>query len=182
MDREQGDLPIDKMEEYIEALLQLMEVTVIFPNPVQLIAQGKKVSACMFMRLAALSLGYKQPMISVVKKPTYEDVKAIISGERDTVLKRENSDSCHHVIRKGKKVNRRDFEQVLADGLVWEASPFGIPKWLEQPYIPDLMHLGEVRTFIVNGLITYMVLSVFGKDGNWQVETISKVRPKDLIG
>jgi hypothetical protein len=161
--------------------LELAEHTVIFPNPVQILAQGKKAATCMFMRLASFSLGYQQPIIAVREPPTWPEVQAVQKGTNLTVLKRECSDASAHVIAKGGKLTKREFEKVIAGAKIWEKLPFGIPKWLEQPYVPELKFMGEVRTLVVNGLITYTLLTTSQSDNTWRVTVIRKVRPLEIL-
>lgn len=168
----------DQSEPHFQALLDLMDVVPIFPNPVQLVAFGKKISVSYFLRTAALSLGFHQPLITVVKQPTWAVVSQITKGTRHTVLKREFSGSSQHVIRKGMKLQKKDWDRMLESSKVWEKlKGFGIPGWHEQPFIPELKYLGEVRCLVVNGVIAYTVYTVMQKNGDWMATSLPKIRP-----
>ena len=160
-----------------------MDTTPIFPNPVQALAQGKKAGTTFFVRMAALSLGYDQPLVTVAAPPTWEDVQDIVTGRRLTVLKREFSDASRHVILKDMKISRSEWEKCISQAKVWKDLPFGDPCWLEQPYVPQLRHMGEVRALIVNGLLVYIFTSLENKNfrGKWFVGSIQKVRALKML-
>jgi hypothetical protein len=173
---------VAELEPHFWALLTLIDCVPIFPNPVQMLAQGKKLAATFFLRVAALSLGHSLPLVSVVEPPTWDTVQEIIAGERETVMKREFSDSSCHVIRRGHKISKVDWEKMLDDAKVWESlRAFGPPCWLEQPFVPELMYVGEIRTLVVNGVLAYILASKASRNENWEVKVMQKILPLKLM-
>ena len=175
------EVPAKDIAGHLERLMDLMVHTVIFPNPIEMLALGKKVASCTFLRLAATSLGHNQPNVLVKENPpTWDEVEEIINGVRTTVMKRDYSKAGALVIRKDSQLMKKEFLSSLKAAEIWEGLPFGLPRWVEQPYIPELLHMGEVRALIINGVITYQLLST-PKSATWEVEVIRKVRPRDLM-
>ena len=56
-----------------------MDMVPIFPDPVQTLAQEKKLSIAYLLRLAALSIGYYQPLLVVIKISTWEILAVVRS-------------------------------------------------------------------------------------------------------
>jgi hypothetical protein len=183
INRAGSDVSSEDLTAHFRGLLELIRHTAIFPNPIETLAIGKKLAYNFFMRLAAESLGFQQPLVAARGPPTLEDLAAISLGKCNTVLKREFSDSSHHVIRKGGKHIEKDLNRLLEEAADWESLPFGVPQWMEQPYIPDLVLVGEVRTLVVNGLIAYILHTVPtpGDPHCWTVTALHTVCPRALM-
>jgi hypothetical protein len=76
------------------------------------------------------------------------------------VLKRTHSGWSNHLISPYTNKPKEVIKQALREQRkCWNVSghSFDQPIWFCQPYLPLLIHVGEFRTFIVNGVIYYTV-------------------------
>lgn len=179
------------MHNVLLALSTLAARTAIFPLAHQLLALGKKLDLAFLMNEAAASLHYAQPLVSQVE-PSWQGFQEITSGTRKSVWKRENSESSEHVLRAGMPgMTRQKFNSILAQGKLYQKYLLGIPRWQEQPLIPQLVFMGELRSVVVNGTICYTVHSLPGVAGKpddssvhacyLNASVIQRVRPLDRM-
>jgi len=133
--------------------------------------------------VSALALGRSYPIISTCE-PTVKMVKDIQRSKIDAALKRDfSSDSCH-VITKHTTNPVEKFKSAISKEKLFCHSPsrpkmFPIPSWYLQPYLPTLIYLGEIRAFIVNGVIIniFGTTPLEGDTTNLEVEPAILLRP-----
>lgn len=140
------------------------------------------------LMICASSLDFQHPISIHINEDELEEVvDAIANKEREGVLKRSQSASNSHVItpltknpRKLLKDLRKDEKEFWADGL----GIFPKPSWFFQPYMPLLIHLGELRTFIVNGIIFYTTHTAPIKTmaGAMEIVGVQTMRPLSSFG
>jgi hypothetical protein len=149
------------METHWRGLEQLRKQTLIWPEPVNLLADGAKLLTYEIIRASATALGEPFPNIVVEKEPTGELVEEIRCGVKKCVLKREFSGFSRHVFYPGKsgaverfRALRKREEEIFGGG---ESTIFPRPRWFLQPFLPGLLLLGEYRAFFVNGTLLNIV-------------------------
>jgi hypothetical protein len=129
----------------------------MWPDPRDLVMTGGKLYLHTMISQSTRALGQSLPSIAVCPNPTVELIKNIQCGKIDGVLKREYSSDSGHVFSKHTKDAVKKFESTLKrerECWRWEGeSVCENPKWFIQPYIPSLVYLGELRVFVVNGII-----------------------------
>lgn len=85
-------------------------------------------------------------------------VNSILSGEREGVLKREYSGFSKHVITEHTKNSEEILQNSLEEDQRYQNDGlFPRTTWFLQPFLPHLIRLGELRTYIVDGAIFYTV-------------------------
>lgn len=158
-----------------------MERTVVFPNPFEAMALGKKLNVVHLMQAAATSLGHTQPIVSPID-PTWDDVDDILKGKKHVVLKRENSDSSEHVIgEQSREVDTQaKFKKVMERANVWEECGLPTPLWMAQPFIPQLVHKGELRALVIGGVLFYTIYTMPDRDV-WYAEVVRLYSPLSLL-
>lgn len=133
---------------------------------------GAKHETSYLLRTCAESLGFQHPISACVEdEPTLNKLaKDIEDARRQGVLKRSYSARSLHVITprtiKPTKVLKKALQEQKRD---WPQEKTGFipkPMWFFQPYLPLLLHLGELRSFIVNGVLYYTVSTVTSEPNN----------------
>jgi hypothetical protein len=106
-------------------------------------------------------LGYSHPIIIPVEEDDLESYASKIGkGEMLAVLKRGHSGWSNHLITPNTPHPVDKIKAALdTQRQTWGVSGHGFdqPRWFCQPYMPLLIHLGELRTYLVNGVIYYTV-------------------------
>lgn len=133
----------------------------------------------------ALSLGYQQPSVFAVPEDELElYVSDIGQGKIDAVLKRTQSRWSNHVVTPHTKNPKSIIKKALKEQRQWKSSnhSFDEPLWLCQSFMGQLLHIGEYRSFIVNGAIYYTVVttpSLSGPEGSMEMAGGRMHRPLD---
>jgi hypothetical protein len=183
----QFDMTARDMETHWRGLELLRKQTFIWPEPVNLLADGAKLLTYEIIRASATALGEPFPNIVVEKEPTEELVEEIMRGVKKCVLKREFSGFSRHVFYAGKsgavetfRALRKREEEIFGGG---EFTIFPRPRWFLQPLLPGLLQLGEYRAFFVNGtLLNIVATTPIDQDAtNLQVQPVVISRPSDLF-
>lgn len=156
------------MEKHWTGLVDLQERTLIWPQPQELYKAGSKCYLHYIISMAAVSEGYPHP-VSATCEPTVALLEDILSGEVSGVLKRDWSNATTHVFTKHSAVDHRSkrasikaLERAIrAEFETYKAitSYFRRPVWFIQPYLPAMILLGEIRLFIVNGIIINTIIT-----------------------
>jgi hypothetical protein len=133
----------------------------MWPDPRDLVMTGAKLYLHTIIAQSAQALGQSLPSIAVCPNPTVKLVQDILDGKIDGVLKREYSSDTKHVFSRHTKNAVKNFQSAIErERKCWRWNAKGVcetPKWFIQPYIPSLVYLGELRAFIVNGIIINIV-------------------------
>lgn len=132
----------------------------MWPCPRESLVVGQKLEAFNLVNKCALSLGYQQPMVFAVPNDKLEFyITQICNGALDAVLKRTNSGCSYHLITRHTQNPKAVIAKALEELEQWRVSghSFDEPLWICQPYLPQLLHIGEYRAFTVNGTIYYTV-------------------------
>ena len=133
---------------------ELAKYVPIFPFPKEVMSLGDKAG---LTAAAAESIGYQQPLVCKVE-PTYELAKKIWDRKVDCVVKRTRSESGIHVILPGGiAMSEERFAEVRAMEAFWESAGFERPIWLKQTYVPQLVHVGELCSLVVNGILFHTI-------------------------
>ena len=154
-------LGVAQMEYHFRQLLRLRKSTPIFPDPENLWIGGSKISVAELLVSVAVATNSLAPIVCPLhEQPSVSLVREVAEGKYGYVLKREWSGSAHHVYAPTKDVEgalanfkeRIQFEkEILAE--MSPTSPFWTPRWFKQPFIRDLVHRGELRSYIANGFL-----------------------------
>jgi len=149
------------MEYHFRQVLQLRKFTPIFPDPENLWIGGSKISVAELLLSVAAATNSLVPIVCPLREqPSVSLVREVAEGNCGYVLKREWSGSAHHVYApttdvEGALANfkeRIQFEkEILAE--MSPISPFWTPRWFKQPFIRDLVHRGELRSYVANGFL-----------------------------
>lgn len=159
------------MAEIWKGMAYLCQTVTVWPDPRDLMMAGSKLFLDNLIRMSAISMGYSHPQ-AVRIDPTTETVKNIVERKMDGVLKREFSSHGQHVFSlhteraEDKFIAAMDKEEVNYE---LDLSKFLRPRWFLQPYIPELRYLGELRIFVVNGII-FKTIITNPNDGNKPLE------------
>ncbi|KAF9473080.1 hypothetical protein BDN70DRAFT_900049 [Pholiota conissans] len=158
----------NEMLDHWDGLMALKKHTYIWPDPDDFFEQGSKLHLASMAQAVAQSENQLYPICAIVE-PTLEIVNDILTGACQGVLKREWSSTSTHVIYKGKHGDlaqeftetlhaRRTLERQLAKK---RSHPLlrNPPKWYIQPFISSLTDVGEIRVFIVNGMILENIIT-----------------------
>lgn len=128
----------------------------VWPNPQDLLLGGSKLLCYETLRVASLSMGISTPLCTTVgeniRDPTF--LRDFSNGEIQGVLKRDYSMKGGHVILPTAADATSRIERLLKEEEeTWEQvkDMFEMPKWFLQPIVVHLLHVGEVRCFIVSG-------------------------------
>lgn len=147
--------------KYYTSSYMLMKKTTIWVNPNDLLLAGQKHETQILLTECARSLGLEHPIAVHVEEQHLETtVKDMINGTRQGVLKRSHSCVSHHVITPHTEDPLQALKNVVKhQQQAWTeaANTFAQPAWFFQPYLPLLLYLGELRTFILNGAIYYII-------------------------
>ena len=127
---------------------------------------------------ASVAHGHAVPEILVVPHANVPAIaKLIEQGKIQAVLKRSFSYGTDHVFWPG----RKGFQKIWSMEKHWKNSGiFGLPQWLVQPYLPLMQALGELRAFLTNGVLFYVLWSDI-KDGIYYYSHVTEFRPLHLF-
>jgi len=154
-------MDLEQVKSYMQSMRMLRYHVAICPPTSDVLLSSQKMETQRMLMLCAMALDLKHPLITKVEdEDLYSAVESILSGERDSVLKRDQSAWSNHVITKHTPGAKAIVEQALYEKWVlWDVpgNPFPLPTWFMQPYLPHLVRLGEIRTYIVNGAMYYSV-------------------------
>ncbi|KAL1657543.1 hypothetical protein GGF50DRAFT_121797 [Schizophyllum commune] len=170
----------ESLERYLRSMQELQRTTVIFPNPRDLLLGGHKIILTKNLDRIARELGSSRPKTSVTTDPStnetdYRVVKRPYSARAECV-----------VVRDGDEDLRAD--NVHTVGLKYHKKPPAIAStgsslidkyWLRQPYIPQLQdwRLGELRCFVIGGVVTRIIQTSPMPDGGTWTEHMSSGCP-----
>jgi hypothetical protein len=154
----------------------------MWPDPRDLILTGSKLYINHIVTESARALGHSHPMNAVCENPSVALVQDIQDGKINGVLKREYSSNTLHIYSKHTKNTVTNFRKAMEDQRkFWSWDGRKIcenPKWFIQPYLPSLIYLGEVRAFIVNGIIINVITTTPDLQSDFlQVAQAVQLRP-----
>jgi len=144
---------------------------------------GQKIEMHNILKTCATALGHDHPIIVPLRDDELEKVAGdIADGVIEGVLKRSHSGWSNHIITKHAENPRQSIRDALKVQAKYWGQPnhqFVQPRWLLQPYIPHLIRLGELRTFVVDGIFYYAVYTTpeEGSLKDMQMTVGSFVRP-----
>lgn len=147
---------------------------------------GSKVQCYETLRIVSLSLGLRVPFHAVldgdIRKSSF--LKRLERGEVEGVVKRDYSMRGELVFTPATvglmgKVQKVVKEQKETWGTV--EGLFEQPCWLVQPFITHLLHVGEVRAFLVEGRLLFKVTTTPhpSEAGCWETTDEPLIRPLD---
>jgi hypothetical protein len=127
---------------------------------------------------ASVTHGHLVPEIMAVSHESVPAVaKLIQQGKIQAVLKRSFSYGTDHVFWPGKK----GFQTIWSMERHWKNSGiFGSPQWLVQPFLPLMQALGELRAFLTNGVLFYVLWSDI-REGLFLYSHVTEFRPLSLF-
>lgn len=131
-----------------------------WPSPREMLFVGQKLETYNLLNKCAVSLGYYQPCVFAIPDAELESyAKDIAHGKLDAVMKRSYSGWSNHIITPDTKDPLGVIQEALELQQQWKvANPmFDEPLWICQPYLAQLVHIGEYRSYVVNGAIYYTV-------------------------
>ncbi|MDX6296002.1 MAG: hypothetical protein QOH50_5261 [Kribbellaceae bacterium] len=149
------------MEKAWSSTVCLTSIMTIWPDPRDLLMAGSKLFLETIIQEASSFANFSHPQVSEVE-PTFEIVRQITSGQLSAVLKREFSSHGHHILTS----HTRDPLAKLKNCLVEEervyskTTLFPRPRWYLSPYNPCLRHLGEIRAFVINGVLFMSIITL----------------------
>jgi hypothetical protein len=178
-----GIEPLDACLIYANCT-ELAKKTLVWPHPEELFLGGSKIQVYEDLRVASLSLDYPTPVLATIEKNIREStfIKDYVNGKIQGVLKREYSKKSQHVILP----TDPDISSTIKKALMEEENTwlrvqdmFGRPKWFIQPIVAQLLHVGEVRCFIVSGRLLYKITTTPGTQygSPWEVTSHDLIRP-----
>ena len=177
MAKETYGLTSSEIERHWESLAVLCSRTMMWPDPRDLVCTGAKLYLHTIIARSTQALGLSLPTIAVCPNPTVELVQDIVDGKIDGVLKREYSSDSNHVFSKHLKNAVKKFKDVISrekECWCWNGEKIcENPKWFIQPYLPSLVYLGELRAFVVNGIIVNILVTIL-TDGDMTNLSISQ--------
>jgi hypothetical protein len=162
----------------------LAKKTTVWPHPEELFLSGSKLQGYETIRVASLSMGISIPMYVVADHliDTKKFQEKLKNGTFHGVIKREYSMRSEHVVTPLTRnpvdvLKRARSKQRKTWGEVKEF--WAEPKWFVQPFVPHLLHVGEVRVVIVGGRIAYKTTTIpkTGEPGGWDVTDKAAIRP-----
>jgi hypothetical protein len=133
----------------------LTQKTTIWPNPRDLYMAGSKLFLNFLIQKSSAAIGLSHPL-AIRVTPTEDTIRDIVQGKIHGVLKREFSSHNLHVYSQHTKDAQQKFRDAVVQGLQHYSSgetKFQTPLWFIQPYIAPLVYLGEIRAFVVNGVL-----------------------------
>lgn len=161
----------------------LADATSVWPDPSEMFRVGAKLHCQETYQMAAASLNHSVPLTVVCEDD--EDVlkyaQKIQNGEIEGVLKREYSDNSSIVIGSFKKDQAVDDAKAAIKDTkkYWKdiTDLTGPPSWMLQPLVKPLIHIGEVRSFIIGGKLIYNICTTPRLDGSMDVAYADRIRP-----
>jgi hypothetical protein len=148
-------------------LVALAKNTLVWPHPEDLFLGGSKMQCYETLRVASLSMEMSTPLYVTVGKKIHDPtfLKNFAGGKVKGVLKRDYSMKSQHVILPTTPNLSSKIKKALKEEeKTWKGVEgfFGRPKWLLQPIVAHLLHVGEVRCFIVSGRLLYKITTTPG--------------------
>jgi hypothetical protein len=144
---------------YLESMSTLGQHVSIWPAPSECIITTQKLETQRILQYSAISLDLQHLLVIPVEPQDLNTVvNSILSGEREGVLKREYSGFSKHVITEHTKNSEEILQNSLEEDQRYQNDGlFPRTTWFLQPFLPHLIRLGELRTYIVDGAIFYTV-------------------------
>ena len=162
-------------------LLSLAEKTTIWPHPEELFIGGCKIEVYDTLRVASLSMGIPTPLLVMAGDIENDEgfLRNLGEGKFKGVLKRDYSMKGEHVITPSTEDPVRQLKKLMKEQehtwkLVEEI--FGTPHWFIQPFVAHLVHVGEVRAFVVEGRMLFKVTTTPRESGIWATDA-EPIRP-----
>jgi hypothetical protein len=148
------------MTRFWGGMISLTKRITIWPDPRDLLFAGSKLSLEILIREAAAFLNVSHPMSTVIC-PSSSTVKQIALGRLAAALKREYSSHGNHVFTKHTPNPIEKFNTCIEQerAVYTSSTPFPRPKWYLTPYNASLIYLGEIRVFLVNGILFQSVVT-----------------------
>lgn len=138
-------------------MIGLRQTLTIWPDPMDLLMTGSKLFLDHLISASAASMGVSHLQIVLVDKPR-KVITDIVDESIAAVLKRDYSASGRHFFSASSADPVSRLEGLLEEEAEAYNSPdlgcyFPHPRWFIQPFNPGLTRLGEVRTYLVNGIL-----------------------------
>ena len=162
----------------------LSEKTTVWPHPEELFISGNKIQGYETLRMASLSMNLSVPLYVIVDdqldSKTFQD--KVRRGLLKGALKRDYSMRGDHVITPKMedplgKLKHAIQEERKTWPIVLEF--FGKPRWFIQPFLAQLLQIGEARVVIVGGRIVYKMCTTLrqGVAKEWECTDKPVLRP-----
>jgi hypothetical protein len=163
-------------------LQDLEKNTTLFPRSQELFMGGSKIQVYQTLRQASLSMGISTPLISLIEVHLQQNqfLKKFADNQIPGVLKRDYSKKGAHVFIPGQvDVKKKVKEAIQEEEETWKRVEnfFGRPKWFVQPFVPQLRKVGEVRAYILEGIICYKMTTTPAGSGTSDEMSISDEQP-----
>ena len=156
-------------------LKHLAEKTMIWPHSEELFWGGSKIQCYDTLRVASHSMGISTPLHVIADIRDKAFVKEFSEGRVNGVLKRDYSMKCEHVILHTDPDSASKIKNSLRkEENTWNPvkAMFGLPRWFIQPTVAQLLHVGEVRCFIVSGRLLSKITTT---PGSAKLDTLLEV-------
>jgi len=153
------------MEKFWGGMSSLTERITVWPDPRDLLFAGSKLFLDMLIREAAAFLNFSHPMSTPVK-PSRSTIQMIIQGKLAAALKREYSSHGEHIFTQHTPNALHKFDTCIKNEHdAYNSSTFFFrPLWYLTPYNASLIYLGEIRVFLVNGVLFHSVVTTPKQD------------------
>jgi hypothetical protein len=154
-----GVEPVEACSIYY-ASIELAKKTLVWPHPEDLFLGGSKIQVYETLRVVSQSMERPTPALATVDIRNSTFIKEFSNGSVQGVLKRDYSMKSQHVIRSTTPNISSTIKKALREEeMTWNRVKdfFGMPKWFIQPVVAQLLHVGEVRCFLVSGNLIYKV-------------------------
>lgn len=143
--------------------IEIADCVDVWPSPAESLLSSQKLETNRLLSLCAIALDFKHPLVVPVDDDELDVVlESIMGGKRDAVLKRDYTGWSRHIITPHTPLE--EAKQLITNfrtevSAYWDipGNLFPRPTWYLQPYLPHLIHLGEVRAFFVEGIYYYSV-------------------------
>jgi hypothetical protein len=147
------------MKNLWQGLQMLTRRAMIWPDPCDLLLAGSKLYLERIIRQSAASMDLPHLQVAIVV-PSSEVIDKMRSDSLPGVLKREFSSHGKSVYSQLDDLDRLK-AQLDDEEAAYQAADdiFPRPRWFFQPYMPSLALLGEIRVFVVNGIIFNSVVT-----------------------
>ncbi|KDR67504.1 hypothetical protein GALMADRAFT_216369 [Galerina marginata CBS 339.88] len=171
---------------YFSNIKLLARVTTIWPHPEELYLGGNKVQVYMTLQHASLSLNLSVPMsvlmtedvsLSFLKRLEKKEVQAVL--KRDWSLRPDKMITPFTADPRAKLLQSNEEESKTWDTVqAW----FLKPRWIIQPFIAPLFHVGEVQAFIINGFLFLKITTMPNSTTSDEIDItdMNEIRPLHL--
>jgi hypothetical protein len=155
-----GLTPLDT-EKAWSSTLCLTSIMTIWPDPRDQLMAGSKLFVETMIQEASSFASLSHPQVAEVE-PSVEIVRQITSGNLSAVLKREFSSHGHHICKPNTSNALGKLKRLLEEeeNVYSQTDVFPRPRWFLCPYNPCLIHLGEIRAFVINGVLFMSVITI----------------------